>query len=95
MTGTQRRSVGDRAGEHAEDDRQRHVEQLVHRRRHDTAGQHQQHREGVEAQTGDAQRREETGADLNTDGVNEQDQAELRIKCSMSPFRLICPLWAK
>ncbi len=51
MTGTQRRSIGDRAGEHAEDDRQRHVEQLVHRRRHDTAGQHQQHREGVEAQT--------------------------------------------
>ncbi|MNJ67920.1 hypothetical protein D3C77_641280 [compost metagenome] len=46
-------------------------------RRHHAAYQHQQNGETIELEAGNAQGREETRANLNTDGVHKQDQTEL------------------
>ena len=83
LTRPQRRGVGHGTGEDPEDHRQRHVEQLVQRRGHHAAEQHQQGGEAIELEPRAAQGREEAGTDLDAYGVDEQDQTKFlnEMKC--------------
>ena len=83
LASPQGRGIGHGPGKDPEDHRQRYIEQLVQRCRHQAAEQNQQGREAIELEARTAQGGEEAGTDLDAYGVDEQDQAEFlnKMKC--------------
>ena len=77
LRGAQPRGVGYGSGHHADEGRHRKPRQTIERNRRPDAEQHGQYSDFVERNAALAERGKESGTDLQTDRIDEQDQSEL------------------